>query len=251
MNLQNPSAFACTHVDVRFGEFAALTDVSIEFTPGTVTALIGPNGAGKTTLMNVLSGLQRPSRGTVHLEAADITHWPSHRRAQRGLARSFQLINLYPDMTVLENVRLGLQRGQAGWFKFFCSNVASDRALEQRVTNHLREFGLGSRSGALAGELSHGEQRALELALSFTLKPQVILLDEPLAGVGHSELASFLKLIRGAIAGQTTVLVEHNMDAVMGLADRVVCLVGGKVLAAGSPAEIRADERVRRAYLGD
>jgi branched-chain amino acid transport system ATP-binding protein len=244
-------ALSCTGVSVRFGGFHALTDVSIDFRAGAVTALIGPNGAGKTTLMNVLSGLQRPTSGQVSLSGKDITRMPTHRRACSGIARSFQIISIYPSMTVFENVRLGVQSAGSRSAAFFCRRVESRHELRDRTQEHLERFGLASRGGVLAGEMSHGEQRALELALSLAGDPGVLLLDEPLAGVGHGELEPFLELIARAIAGRTTVLVEHNMDAVMNLADTIVCLVGGSVLAVGGSDEIRDDARVRRAYLGE
>ena len=239
----------CRDVTVNFGAFTALQDVGLTFETGQVTALIGPNGAGKTTLMNVLSGLQRPTRGSVHLNGGDVTRMPSHRRAVSGMARSFQIVNVFPSMTVHENLRLAAQRAKlptAPWWR----TVDSLPGLAETVEQHLGEFGLAHRADEPAGELSHGEQRALELALSLMGSPSVLLLDEPLAGVGHSDLPAFIAMLRRVAANRTMVLVEHNMDAVMGLADRVVCLVGGAVLASGRPDDIRSDERVRSAYLG-
>jgi branched-chain amino acid transport system ATP-binding protein len=239
----------CRQVSVKFGVFTALNDVNLEFAAGQVTALIGPNGAGKTTLMNVLSGLQPPTLGVVHLNGVDVTRAPPHVRAVKGMARSFQIVNVFPTMTVFENVLLAAQRTllpRTPWWR----TVDSLPRLADTVRRHLDDFGLTLRAHEPAGELSHGEQRALELALSLMGSPSVLLLDEPLAGVGHADLPSFIALLRRVATGRTVVLVEHNMDAVMGLADRIVCLVAGAVLASGPPEEIRSDKRVRSAYLG-
>lgn len=242
---------ACDSVSVRFGGFQALSDVSLGFTTGAVTALIGPNGAGKTTLMNVMSGLQRPSSGRVLLGGSDITGMPAHRRARRGIARSFQIISVYPAMSVFENVRLGIERRLRGSLEYFWRRVESRPRLRDLTQAHLEQFGLADCADTPAGDLSHGRQRAIELALSLAGEPTVLLLDEPLAGIGHGELEPFLELIAQTVRGRTTVLVEHNMDAVMSLADEIVCLVAGSVLARGTPAAVRADARVRQAYLGE
>lgn len=240
----------CEGVSVHFGGFRALGDVSLEFETGKVTALIGPNGAGKTTLMNVLTGLQRPTSGRVWLGTRDLKPFDSSGRARLGLARSFQIISIYPTLTVLENVRLGMM-APASSHRFFWQDISADVGAAQRAVAHLARFGLETHASRTAGELSHGEQRKLELAMSLVGDPSVVLLDEPLAGVGHGEADSLLEFISSAIKGRTTVLVEHNMDAVMELSDSVVCLVSGSVLAQGTPDQVRADSSVRQAYLGD
>ncbi len=246
----NAGHLSCRCIDVRFGSFQAVQGVDLTFAAGKVTALIGPNGAGKTTLLNVLSGLQLPTAGTVWLDGQDVTTLSPWKRAQRHMSRSFQIVNVFPNMTVLENIRLAVQRCQltrlVPW-----RTVDSFDEINREVELRLREFGLTVRSTMLAGQLSHGEQRGLELALSVIGNPSVLLLDEPLAGVGHSELRRFIDLLREVSRSRTTVLVEHNMDVVMGLADQVVCLAAGSVLASGTVDDIRANAQVRAAYLGD
>lgn len=243
------SLLACSQVSVNFGAYQALRDVSLEFEAGKVTALIGPNGAGKTTLLNVLSGQQAPTQGNVIFGGQNITRMAPWKRALSGMSRSFQIVNVFPSMTVIENVRLAVQRKALRHIVAWRS-IDSFSALTKDVRAYLEEYGLADRSSDLAGELSHGEQRALEIALSMIGNPQILLLDEPLAGVGHANLNDFISLLMKVSNGRTTVLVEHNMDAVMGLADEIVCLVAGEVLVSGRPDQIRADERVREAYLG-
>ena len=247
--MKRAAQLSCESIAVRFGTFQALRDVSLTFLPGKTTALIGPNGAGKTTLLNVLSGLQTPSAGIVRLEGRDITRSAPWQRAQQGMARSFQIVNVFPRMTVRENLRLAVQRTAlkrlVPW-----RTVDSMRKIVQDVDERLQEFKLTDRADLPAGQLSHGEQRGLEIALSVIADPVVLLLDEPLAGVGHGEMAQYVDLLRRVAASRTTVVVEHNMDIVMDLADEIVCLTGGNVLAKGSPREIRGNEQVRAAYLG-
>lgn len=242
-------ALRAIDISVSFGAFRALGNVDIAFDTGKVTALIGPNGAGKTTLMNVLSGLQKPSRGRVQLLGQDVTSLPAWKRARCGLMRSFQLVSVVPSFSVAGNVQLALLRRRAPspvWWR----GCEGYRDVAEQVDQHLEAHGLQDARDRLAGTLSHGEQRALDLALSVVGNPPVLLLDEPLAGVGHAEYDAFLARIRTLCIGRTVVLVEHNMDAVMTLADRLVCLVAGEVLAAGPPTAVRADARVQESYLG-
>jgi branched-chain amino acid transport system ATP-binding protein len=241
---------SCSGLSVHFGAFTALSDVSLNFDEGTTTALIGPNGAGKTTFLNALSGLQAVSTGTISLEGADITKAPAHRRARMGMSRSFQIVTIFPQMTVLENLQVARQRMHmrvaVPWRR-----LASFKEVRAESLAALDRFSLNDVADAPAGSLSHGRQRALELAIVLVNDPRVLLLDEPLAGVGHSELEQFAALVADVCNRHTTVLVEHNMDVVMSMADDVVVLVGGEVLARGTPDQIRADARVRDAYLGD
>ncbi|WP_137388568.1 ABC transporter ATP-binding protein [Rhodoligotrophos defluvii] len=243
------ASLSCRDIAVRFGSFQALSDVSLAFAPGRITALIGPNGAGKTTLLNVLAGLQKAVGGSVVLNGQDISALPPYRRARAGLSRSFQIVNVFPQMTVFENLRLALQhrhmRMSMPW-----RTVGSFTALAEDARERLTRFGLAQHGDDVAASLSHGQQRALELALALAGDPQVLLLDEPLAGVGQDELPKFASLIRALAANRTTVLVEHNMDVVMAMADEIVVLVGGTVLAKGRPEAVRNDPRVRDAYLG-
>jgi len=241
---------SCSGLSVRFGAFTALSDVTLGFVEGTTTALIGPNGAGKTTFLNALSGLQAASTGTITLEETDITGAPAHRRARMGMSRSFQIVTIFPQMTVLENLQVARQRKHmrmaVPW-----RTLASYQAVREDSAAALDRFSLTDVAGAPAGSLSHGRQRALELAIVLVNEPRVLLLDEPLAGVGHSELDRFAALVADACRSHTTILVEHNMEMVMAMADDVVALVGGEVLARGTPAEIQSNARVREAYLGD
>lgn len=241
---------SCEGISVSFGDFQVLNEVSLNFAPGHVTALIGPNGAGKTTLINVLSGLQVPTSGRVFLNDREVTLAALHRRMALGLSRSFQIVNLFPSLTVFENVRLALQKQLLSYLVPWKPIERFDE-LTAATQQHLAAFELERRSSSPAGELSHGEQRSLELALSLVGDPKVLLLDEPLAGVGHAGIHKFMELLKRVCAGRTVVLVEHNMDAVMSFADHVVCLVRGTVLANGTPAEVRADPKVRTAYLGN
>lgn len=244
-----PCELSCSRVCVRFGAFQAIREVDLVFDTGRITALIGPNGAGKTTLLNVLSGLQVPISGSVILDGEDVTRLASWRRAKRRMARSFQIVNVFPNMTVSENIRLAVQRKLLARLVPW-RIVESYREIADHVDRHLQDFGLSARADMPAGQLSHGEQRGLEIALSVVGEPGVLLLDEPLAGVSHAELQFFIDLLRNVSRGRTTILVEHNMDVVMGLADRIICLASGAVLASGTADEIRKDERVRAAYLG-
>lgn len=243
------SVVACRNVSVQFGAFRAIRDINLEFASGKVTALIGPNGAGKTTLLNVLSGLQKPTTGEVFLTGKDVTRMSTSRRALCGMSRSFQIVNVFPGMSVKENIRLAVQRKElkriVPW-----RPIDSFTYVTAEVVRYLEVFDLTKLADQLAGQLSHGEQRGLEIALSIVGEPRVLLLDEPLAGVGHADLPRFIDLLRRVCHGRTTVLVEHNMDVVMGLADEIVCLVSGAVLARGAPEQIRNDDRVRAAYLG-
>jgi branched-chain amino acid transport system ATP-binding protein len=239
----------CTAVGVRFGEFTAVSDVSLSFSTGQVTALIGPNGAGKTTLLNTLSGQQVPSTGRVTLFERDVTGLLPYQRARLGLGRSFQIMSVFADDTVEENLRIAGQRSHHK-FPVFWRPADSYAAVNRDVDEMLGMIGLTARRKEPAGRLSHGEQRALEVGLSLMNQPRVLLLDEPFAGIGRNDIDPFVALLQQVCATRTVVLVEHNMDAVMKLSQGIVVLVGGRVLAAGEPATIKADPRVRAAYLG-
>jgi branched-chain amino acid transport system ATP-binding protein len=233
----------------RFGGLVAVDDVSLSLAPKTVHAVIGPNGAGKSTLVNLLSGELRPSTGTIRLGELDITHWPSHRIAQHGVARSFQHTNVFGAFSAFENCRLAAQshhRNFGRWFKpaerYGDWNVAADAALAI--------VGLAARAGIAAAALSHGERRALEIAMALATHPSVLLLDEPLAGMGPEESAHIVALLKRLAADHAILLVEHDMDAVFALADRLTVMVNGRILASGAPEAIRANAEVQRAYLG-
>ncbi len=241
---------SCTGLTVRYGSFAAVSDVTLAFRAGQVCSLIGPNGAGKTTFANALTGLLTPTAGRVLLSGEDVTRVGNTARARRGLGRSFQLINIFGEMTVYENLRLGAQAVASGWQPFWAP-ISRDRAAKQRAEAMLEMIGLERLRDRVAGTLSHGDQRALELGVTLVTEPRILVLDEPLAGVGHHGLERTIGLLRRAVAGRTVVMIEHNMDAVMALSDEIVVLVSGRILTKGTPAEIRNSVEVRRAYLGE
>jgi len=234
----------------RFGGIVATDNVSLDVSSGELHAIIGPNGAGKTTLISQLTGQLLPHAGTIRLAGADITHVPAYRRSAMGLARSFQITSLLPDFTALDNVALAAQAHDGHSF-YFWSDARKESRLRDAALAALVRVGLGNRAETLVSKLSHGEQRELELAVALATRPQVLLLDEPMAGLGITESARMVKLLQELRREVTIVLVEHDMDAVFALADRITVLVYGRVIASGAPAAIRGNEEVKRAYLGE
>jgi branched-chain amino acid transport system ATP-binding protein len=233
-----------------YGALQVTQDVSLEVDQGQIHAIIGPNGAGKTTLISQLSGQLRPDSGRVIYDGQDITRLDMAGRVRLGLARSFQLTTLLPSFTALENVALAVQARAGSSFRFL-RPVATERSLNDRAMACLSDVGLADRASRLAGLLSHGEKRQLELAIALATKPRLLLLDEPLAGTGHEEAAQLVDLFGRLKDRVTMMLIEHDMNAVFALADRVSVLVYGQIVASGSPDEVRADPRVRAAYLGE
>ena len=233
----------------RFGALLASDAVSFDVREGETHAVIGPNGAGKTTFISQLAGNLRPDSGEIRFAGEDITALSAPKRARRGLARSFQITSVYPEFTALQNVALAVQArsGRTGFWR----DARSDPALIDPSRTILQEVGLADRAEALAGNLAHGEQRQLEMAMVLATRPRLLLLDEPMAGMGHDESQRMIELLAGLKRRQTIVLVEHDMDAVFRLADRISVLVYGRIVASGTPEEIRANEEVRRAYLGE
>ncbi len=236
---------------IRFGGQVAVDRVSCAFQPGTLTAIVGPNGAGKTTYFNLISGQLRPSGGEVFLGGARLTHMSAPARARRGLGRAFQLTNLFPDLSVLENVRLAVQ-AQAGTGLDFLSMAASHADLRDRAWAQLERVALTARAATPASVLSHGDQRKLEVAILMALEPDVFMFDEPTAGMSVDEMPVVLDLIERlkASGDKIILLVEHKMDVVRRLADRVIVLHNGALVADGEPAEVVASAIVREAYLG-
>ncbi|MBC8022750.1 MAG: ABC transporter ATP-binding protein, partial [Burkholderiales bacterium] len=233
----------------RWGGVVAVNGVSIELVRGEVHALIGTNGAGKTTLVNVLSGEIPASSGTVELRGEDVTRWPQPKRARAGLGRSYQRSTIFAPFTVLENCRLAAQaRFQAPW-RWWEDASRCVECLEAARSAAARA-GLSEVLDRPAGLLSHGERRQLEIAMCLATDPQVLLLDEPLAGTGAEETERMLSLLDGLRAGHAILLVEHDMDAVFRIADRITVLVDGAMIASGSPAEVRGNVDVQNAYLG-
>jgi branched-chain amino acid transport system ATP-binding protein len=213
-------------------------------------AIIGPNGAGKTTLINQISGLMAPDSGTIHFDGRDVTGLSVHARAALGLARSFQVSSILPGFSALENVALAVQ-SRAGSSYRMLGHAGAELGLNEPALAALADVGLAERAHMLAGELAHGEKRALELAIALAMQPKVLLLDEPMAGTGREETARLVTLLRRLKGRFSIVLVEHDMTAVFALADRISVLLYGRILATGTPATVRADPRVVAAYLGD
>jgi branched-chain amino acid transport system ATP-binding protein len=234
----------------RFGGILATDNVSLDVAQGELHAIIGPNGAGKTTLISQLTGHLVPDSGSVSLAGRDITHMPAYRRCALGLARSFQITSLLLDFTAADNVALAAQAHDGHSFSFF-ADARKEKGLRDAALAALRRVGLADRANVLVSKLSHGEQRELELAVALATKPQLLLLDEPMAGLGVTESARMVKLLQELRKEVTIVLVEHDMEAVFALADRISVLVYGRVIASGAPSEIRQNEEVKRAYLGD
>ncbi len=234
----------------RFGGITATDNLSLEVAKGELHAIIGPNGAGKTTLISQLTGQLLPNSGSIHFAGQDITRLPAYRRSRLGLARSFQITSLLPDFTALDNVALAAQAHDGHSF-YFWGNARKEKQLRAAARSALSRVGLERRADVLVSRLSHGEQRELELAVALATKPQLLLLDEPMAGLGVTESAEMVKLLQELRREVTIVLVEHDMDAVFALANRITVLVYGRVIASDVPAAIRSNEEVRRAYLGE
>jgi len=234
----------------RFGGLAAVNEVSVELWQGRIHAVIGPNGAGKSTLTNLLSGDIAPTSGKVLLGATDITGWSPEKISRQGLGRSYQKTNICLPFTVWENVRLAAQ-SRAPHAARWLSRATGFAANNERAARAIELARLQERRGAIAGTISHGEQRQLEIAMTLATDPRVILLDEPLAGMGTAEAERMVDLLHLLKQEHAIMLVEHDMDAVFALADRLTVMVNGQVIASGSPAEVRADSTVQSAYLGE
>lgn len=232
-----------------FGGLTAVNNVSLDLSSGTVHAVIGPNGAGKTTLINMLSGDLAPTAGSIQFDGRDIVGYSSDQRSRMGLGRTYQKTNIFGSFTALENCRLAAQSREAHALSMWRSTRAYP-SLEREAERALAAVGLEQRAKAIAGTLSHGEQRQLDIAMSLATRPQVLLLDEPLSGMGADESASMVGLLRGLAKDHAVLLVEHDMDAVFALAEVLTVMVNGCVLASGTRDQIRASDEVQRAYLG-
>jgi branched-chain amino acid transport system ATP-binding protein len=237
-------------VSKRFGGLVVTDDVTLDIMPGELHAVIGPNGAGKTTLINQISGQIESDSGRILLDEHDITALPPHARANLGIARTYQITSVIPSFTVLQNVALAAQAKDGSSFRFF-GRVDDEAALNAKARAALGDLGLADRAQRLAGELSHGEKRVLELAMALVIEPKLLLLDEPMAGTGRDETAQLTSVLRSLKGRFPILLVEHDMSVVFALADTVSVLCFGRVLASGAPAAVRADPRVVSAYLGE
>ena len=239
-----------TGLSRSFGALKAADAVTLDLRPGEIHALIGPNGAGKSTLINLISGTLLPDAGSVHLGGTDVTRLGVSARARLGLGRTYQISSLFPEFSALRNVMLAVQAQQGSSFRFF-RPVMADAALRDPALTLLERVGLAARADVIAAELSHGERRQLELAMALALSPRLLLLDEPMAGMGPEGSRAMTALLAQLGHALPILLVEHDMDAVFALADRISVLVYGRIIATGSVEEIRRDPEVRRAYLGD
>ncbi len=234
----------------RFGGIVATDDLALEVAPGELHAVIGPNGAGKTTLIAQLAGQLRPDAGRIQFAGRDITTLPMHKRSTLGLARSFQITSLFLDFSTLDNVALAVQAHAGHSFRFW-RNARLETGLRQPARAALERVGLSARTDWLASALSHGEHRQLELAMALAGNPRMLLLDEPMAGLGPEESARMVAMLRALKKELAILLVEHDMEAVFALADRITVLVYGRVIASGEPSAIRANAAVREASLGE
>ena len=234
----------------RFGGIVATDNLSLDVAQGELHAIIGPNGAGKTTLIAQLSGQLRADSGRIRFAGDDVTALLPHKRSLLGLARSFQITSLFLDLSVLDNVALAVQ-AHAGHSFHFWRNARKDEALRAPARAALERAGLADRADWPAASLSHGEHRQLELAMALAGQPRMLLLDEPMAGLGPEESARMVTMLRALKSELTILLVEHDMEAVFALADRITVLVYGRVIASGAPDDIRANAKVREAYLGE
>jgi branched-chain amino acid transport system ATP-binding protein len=234
----------------RFGGVLASDNIVLDVKPHELHAVIGPNGAGKTTLIGQLAGEITPDAGHIRFDGVDITTLPTHRRSILGLARSFQITSLFLDFTALDNAALAVQ-AHAGHSFHFWRGARNERELREPARAALDRVGLGSRADVIVANMSHGEHRQLEIAMALANKPRLLLLDEPMAGLGPEESARMVALLRELKRELPILLVEHDMEAVFALADRITVLVYGRVIASGSPESIRANSDVRQAYLGE
>ena len=238
------------HLEKSYGALRVTDDVTLDLKPGELHAVIGPNGAGKTTLIHQLSGRLAADSGRILFEGTDVTMLSMAKRTRLGLARTFQITSLLSGFSVLENAALAVQARSGSSFRFL-RPAAKERALNDEAMSALETVGLAAHADQPAAALSHGEQRQLEVAVALATRPKILLLDEPLAGTGHDESAKLTALIQALKNKHAIILIEHDMDAVFALADRVSVLVNGRMIASGAPDMIRADAEVRRAYLGE
>ena len=234
----------------RFGAVVASDEVTLDLRAGEIHALIGPNGAGKSTVIKQIAGEVRQDKGTIRFAGRDIDRLDVAARARLGLARTFQVSSVAPEFSTLQNVMLAVQSVERKTFRFV-RPALGDKSLVEPAMAHLERLLLDDRAGVRAGDLSHGERRALEIAIALALRPKAFLLDEPMAGMGPENTKKLVEILDGLRAEAPILLVEHDMDAVFALADRISVIVYGRIVASGSAAEIRANQEVRRAYLGE
>jgi len=233
-----------------FGGLLAIDDLSLQVEKGVIHAIIGPNGAGKSTLISQLSGEIKPDSGTVLFDGKNISSMDVHLRSALGLARSFQITNIFLDLTAHDNVSLAVQAHAGHSFKFW-GNARKDNKLRQPALEYLKQVGLGNRAEVVAGQLSHGEHRQLEIAMALATSPKLLLLDEPMAGMGAKESSAMVEILQTLKGKLTIMLIEHDMDVVFTLADKITVLVNGRSIATDTPEVIRKNPEVKAAYLGE
>ena len=248
----NPPILATRNLGLDIGGATIVADVSLEVAEGELLGIIGPNGAGKTSLFNLFSGLYRPTSGSIHLNGVDITHQPTFLRTREGIGRTFQVSSVFPLLTTFENVRLAAQAAIGGTMRLW-QRAAGVRKANERARAALARVGLETKSAVVAGGLSHGDKRRLEIAMLLAADPRVILLDEPMAGVSAENVPELVELIRAVHEreGKTVLMVEHHMEVVTGLAQRIAVMHHGALLACDTPQAVMADETVQSAYLGE
>ena len=234
----------------KFGGLTATDSLDLDVQEGEIHAIIGPNGAGKTTLIHQLSGLLKPDSGSIQFNGREINNFSAPQRCHEGLVRSYQITSIFKDFTVLGNVAMSIQAREGHSFRFW-NNAYKDTSLAEKAMKVLTETKLEEKADVLADNLAHGEQRQLEIAMAIATSPKMLLLDEPMAGMGPEESSSVTKFLKSMKSKYTMLLIEHDMDAVFALADRITVLVYGKSIACGIPEEIRSNKEVRTAYLGD
>jgi branched-chain amino acid transport system ATP-binding protein len=239
------------HASKRFGNLIAIEDVSLTIEPGELRAIIGPNGAGKTTFFNVVSGLMAPTSGAISFEGRDVTALAPEARVARGMARTFQITEIFPELSVADNIRIAVEIAAGYRLKPWLGRAARE-GVKTRVAELMRLGGLAEKSDFRAGALPHGDQRAVEIMMSLALKPRLLMLDEPTAGMGDQETYDIARLVRRMHRqeGLTIMLIEHDMRVVFNLADRIMVLAEGRVLGEGTPQEIAESDKVQAAYLG-
>lgn len=248
--MSSSTILSARNLSCQFGGFKALDNVSVDLSRDSVHSVIGTNGAGKSTLVNVLSGEINPSGGTITLNGHDVTRWPQPRRARAGMGRSYQRTTIFPSLSVHENCRIAAQaRNQMFWH--WLQPARSCRQSNEAADLALVQTGLVSLRGRTAASLSHGKKRQLEIAMSLATQPRVLLLDEPLAGMGPEETERMLELLTGLRAGHAILLVEHDMDAVFRISDIITVMVNGSIIAHGDPTSVRNNAQVQTAYLGE
>jgi ABC-type branched-subunit amino acid transport system ATPase component len=243
------SLFSIKGLTKRFGALAATNDVTLDIEETGIMSIIGPNGAGKTTFFNLLTGFLKPDAGTIHYRGQDVTGKKPHQIIRYGISRSFQVVSLFEEMTVLDNVRVGVQRNLGFMNRMFLDHTRAD-AVTQRAMAILAEVGLQDMAGLPASSIPHGDRKILDLAMALTTGPETLLLDEPMAGLSKVERLRITDLIRQLSATRKVIVVEHDMDLVFGISDNILVLHHGTILAQGSPGDIAANEDVQSAYLG-